>query len=224
MKKPIARFGLLALVTAAAVAGCSNDPTVNTTTTTTGSTINFIQIDRVGRPGLKELYLPYAQHDPFNRQGPLSDMSTTAPLINTFVTGAPASRSAAISAYIQALLTPDALVANLANTSTRASYLGWETGGAIKGDCTGLAPTPWGGRALNDDVVNAMLGLAFGNLATTANPTPSSTPAGATVSPAPDDGNESNGTGGKPNLTNQMVSCAGKNFQPGTFPYLAPPV
>ena len=69
-----------------------------------------------------------------------------------------------------------------------------------------------------------MLGLAFGNLATTANPTASSAPAGASVAPAPDDGQEKNGSNGTPNLTNQMVSCSGKNFQPANFPYLAPPV
>jgi hypothetical protein len=208
----------------AGIAGCSNDPTVtNGGTDTTGANVNFIQIDREGRPGIKELYLPYATHEGFNRVTPLADTSS-APEITAFVTGAPAGRSAAIASYLSALLAPDALVANLNSSATRASFLGYETGGTIMDDCTGLTPTAFGGRSLTDDVVNAQLGLVFGNLATSANPTVASTPAALAVTPPPDDGKEQNGSNGTPNLTTQNVSCSGKGYNFGTFPYLAAPL
>ena len=205
--------------------GCSNDPTVenNGDTTTNGSNITFLQVAREGRPGIKELFLPYASHDAFNRQTPSTD-TTTGPAITTFLTSAPAGRSAAVAAYVTSLLSGDALVANLGSSATRASYLGYETGGAIASDCTGLAPTTFGGRGLNDDVVNATLGLAFGNLATTSNPTATTGTPTALVSPAPDDGKEQNGANGTPNLTNQDVSCTTKGYTFGAFPYLASPV
>ena len=104
-------------VSLAAFASCSNDPTVtNSGTSTSGANINFIQIDRIGRPGVKELFLPYAAHDAFNRVSPISDIPQTGPQINAYVTKN-AGRSAAIAPYVQALLTPDVLVANLADAS-----------------------------------------------------------------------------------------------------------
>jgi hypothetical protein len=217
-------IALCALALGAAAVGCSNDPTVeNGGTTTNGANITFIQLGREGRPGIKELFLPYAAHDAFNRQSPSTETATLAPAITTFMTGAPANRSAAVAAYVSSLLSSDALVANLGSSATHASYLGYETNAGIQSDCTGLAPTNFGGRGLNDDVVNATLGLVFGNYATTANPTvvASPGPAGAL---APDDGKEQNGSGGTPNLTNQEVSCSTKGFTLGAFPYLAPPV
>ena len=208
----------------AALAACSNDPTVNPNgTNTTGSNIAFLQIDRIGKPGIKELYVPYANHAAYNGALPQNDVSAYGPAIGGFVTGAPAGRSAAIGAYVAALLAPDALIADFNDTSGRASYLGWETGGQLAVDCTGLPGTPFGGRALNDDVVSAMLGLAFGNLATSTTLTAATPNVSPTMAP-PDDGAEKNGANGTPNLTNQHVSCAGKGFTPLQFPYLAAPV
>ena len=125
----------------AAFSGCSNDPTVtNAAGGVATSSVTFQQIDRIGRPGLKELYLPYAKHDPFNRAAPTTDVAQVAPQIDTFVTGT-AGRSIAISQYAQALLTPDNLIADLASSSPTASYLGYETSGQIASNCNGAAPT-----------------------------------------------------------------------------------
>jgi len=210
-------------IAALGLAGCSNDPTVlNSGTDVSGDNVTFHQVDRIGKPGVKELYLSFATHATYNTLSPSGDPTAYGPAVATFVTGT-AGRSAAIGSFVSTLLLPDALIANLNDGSTRASYLGWETSGQIASDCTGLAGTTFGGRALDDDVVDTDLGLAFGNLATSAVIT--TTPLNVSSSPAPaDDGKESNGTGGTPNLTKQNVSCAGKGFTLGTFPYLAPPV
>jgi len=212
-----------AIALSLAIVGCSNDPTVSNTSTggIATSTVTFQQIDRIGRPGLKELYLPYARHDAFNRAAPTTDVAQIAPLVDTFVTGT-GGRTAAISQYAQALLTPDALVADIVNPGTRASYLGYETSGQIPSDCTGAAPTSFGGRALQDDVVNAMLGITFGTLATATTlkaPTPN-----LTVAIAPDDGAERDGRAGRPNLTNQLAGCANKGLTLQQFPYLGAPL
>jgi hypothetical protein len=209
---------------AAGISACSNDPTVtNQNVNASGSNISFLQIDREGKPGVKELYLPYSQHDPFNRNSPQNDPGNFGPSISTFVTGT-AGRSAGIATYVQYLLLPDALIANTSDPSPRASYLGWETGGQITTDCTGLAPGTFGGRSLTDDVVSTDLGLAFGNLATSATlmkPTPNvvnETSAGGATPIAADDHREHT------TLANQHVSCAGSGVTQHTFPYLAPPV
>ncbi|GAC1426053.1 MAG: hypothetical protein NVSMB5_20500 [Candidatus Velthaea sp.] len=206
-----------------ALASCSNDPTVNTTTGAGGTTptVAFLQIDRVGRPGLKELYLPYANHDAFNRAAPTTDVAQVAPQIDTFVT-ATGGRTPAISQFVQQLLAPDALIADIADPSARASYLGFETSAQIASDCNGLGATPFGGRGLSDDVVNAMLGITFGSLATSTTlkgPTPNL----ATAAP-PDDGAEQDGRSGRPNLTNQFAGCPNKGLTLQQFPYLGAPL
>lgn len=216
-----------ALAATLMLASCSNDPTVNTNANgTTGVTVlSFKQIDRVGRPGVKELYLKYASHDAFNRAAPSTDITVVAPQIDAFVTAsgpAGAGRTPAISAFAQALLTPDALVADLSDTSTRASYLGYETSGQIAGDCNGAPATTFGGRSLTDDVVNVMLGISYGSLATTTTIT-AATP-NATASAAPDDGAEKDGRNGSPNLTNQFASCTNKGLTLQQFPYLGAPI
>lgn len=217
--KTLTSLAALALV---ALAGCSNDPTVNNTNgTNPGSNVTFVQIDRIGRPGVKELYLAYAKHAAFNAASPTTDVAQVGPQIDTFVTGT-AGRTPAISQYVQALLAPDALVADLTSTATRASYLGYETAGQIASDCNGAAPTAFGGRAPTDDVVNAMLGLAFGSNAT-ATTLKSPTPNVAVPIPA-DDNAEKDGRTGTPNLTNQYSSCANKGLTLQQFPYLGAPL
>jgi hypothetical protein len=224
-----------AVLGATALSGCSNDPTVeNNGTTTNGSNITFLQIARLGRPGLKELYLPYSTHDAFNRRSPIQDIAQTGPLVSTFVTGT-GGRSAAIAQYVETLLDPDNLVANVTITNPTASYLGWETNGQIDDDCAlnrgavstvqaGGSPAAhlFGGRGLDDDVVSAMLSLTFGNLATSSALTAATPNVG--LHPPVDDGKEKNGLKGTPNLTNQLLGCAGKEFTTGPFPYLAAPI
>ncbi len=208
--------GLAALF---AVLGCTNDPTLQGVSTT-GANLVFHQIDREGRPGLKTVYLPWASHATFNAGVPSTDTGTVAPMVQSFVTGT-AGRSSAIASYVSALLTPDALIADLSQTASTASYLGWETSGQLATSCVGAAPNAFGGRGPQDDVVIAMLGLAFGNLATSTvlkAPTPN-----VGASPPADDGKEQNGTNGTPQLTTDNVGCAGKTFTFAQFPYLAAP-
>ena len=217
-----------ALLAFAALSSCSNDPTVNSNgTQTNGSNLIFRQVDRVGKPGIKMLYIPYASHVAYNSAIPVNDTAGYGPTVAAFIAASPAGRSTAISSYVAALLLPDALIANVSDTSARASYLGWETSGQLQVDCTALAPTTFGGRALNDDVVNAILGLTFGNSGTSTTltaPTPNVVNSTGSLSPPADDGAEKNGANGTPNLTSQQVTCPNRGFMQQQFPYLGPPV
>lgn len=229
--KRLITFACATAVSLAAFSSCSNDPTVNNNGTgATGSNLVFKQIDRIGRPGLKALYIPYANHDAFNRLSPNTDSVQVASQIGNFMTAA--GRSAAISQYVQELLVPDVLVFNATSPSTTASYLGWESGGQIPASCSGGAPNTFGGRALNDDVVTVMLGLAYGNLATSSTITnaantnvfPFATNSTTTSTPPPDDGKEQNGQNGTPLLSKQNIPCTSKSMPMSNFPYLQAPV
>lgn len=211
----------------AAFSSCSNDPTLNNNTNTSGSNIQFQQVDRIGKPGIKELFLPFAQHDAYNRDVPANDLKNSAPKIATFVASV-AGRSAAISSYVPALLLPDALIVNLTSAAPRASYLGYETNAALPVDCRGpaFAPANFGGRALTDDVVSTTLALAYGRIATTSAPN-----AGTGLAPAPDDFRERMGQGGTPQLSTDNVSCLtgtggapAKSTSLASFPYLNAPI
>jgi hypothetical protein len=123
------------------------------TTSTADSSGNWTQIERLGRPAVKEAFEAYDSHDKTNRSTPTSD-----PLlpndIYTFTTTV-AGRSAAIANVLKAVLIPDEIAVDLSQTGELAAYLGVETGGA-----TG---SKFGGRGLNDDVIDISLGAIFGN-------------------------------------------------------------
>jgi hypothetical protein len=189
---------------------------------TTGASLTFHQIDREGKSGIKVLFIGASAHDQYNRSSPQGDPGSYGGTIASFVTGT-AGRSAGIGTYVEDALLPDALIANL-NSTTSASFLGYETGGQIATDCTGLAGGTFGGRSLRDDVVSALLGLTYGTLATSTtlhSATPNVVTFTGTGGPTPippSDGHQ------KTALTNQHVSCASKGLTLGSFPYLAAPI
>lgn len=138
------------------------------TTSTNESGGAWTQIERLGRPAVKEAFEAYDSHDRTNRSTPTDD-----PLlpddIYTFTTTV-AGRSPAIAKVLKAVLIPDEISADLSQTGVPAAYLGVETGGA-----TG---SKFGGRGLSDDIIDISLGAIFGD----------TIPA---LKLAPDDGKES---------------------------------
>ena len=122
------------------------------------STQTFAQRERLARPVVNEVFATVAnsQHlinDTINPvQGSQNDASELAPDITGFMTGT-AGRSAAITNVVKAVLVPDVMVVDLSKT-TPAAYLGVETNGATGGT--------FGGRKLQDDVVDISLGIVFG--------------------------------------------------------------
>lgn len=167
-----------------------------TTTSTTTDGTNYMQVDRLARPAVNEVFATVAnnRHQVNDEDSPPNDMNQLKNDIDSFLIS-PCNRSAAIRGVIESVLVPDMMKADLSQSGS-ASYLGYETGGATGGK--------FGGRQLSDDVVDISLGIIFGN----------TIPA---LGLAPDDGNEI------PTLTNDHVTASGKHFLP-TFPYLGNPL
>lgn len=183
----------------------------------------FMQLDRLSRPAINEVFATFAQHQQNNIDTPDQDAANLGPQIVSFTENV-GGRSAAIAGVLRAVLTPDVQIADMNGTSlpcigmaagTCNNYLGIETGGATQLP-KGLKP--FGGRAPTDDVVDISLGAIFGNVV----------PA---LGLAPDDNNESDGradasfaSGHRPDLVSDHVSwqTAPKHFTT-TFPYFAAP-
>jgi hypothetical protein len=133
--------------------GAAGKINVWATTSTADTSGGWTQIERLGRPAVKEAFEAYDSHDKTNRSTPTDD-----PLLPNDIysfTTTVAGRSPAIANVLKAVLIPDEIAVDLSQTGVPAAYLGVETGGA-----TG---SKFGGRGLNDDVIDISLGAIFGN-------------------------------------------------------------
>lgn len=155
----------------------------------------YDQQERLARPIVNEVLATVAErrHRVNNTDNPTDDAGQLQTDIKGFLKF-PAGRSDAITNVVAAVLVPDVMKADLSQSGP-AAYLGVETGGATGGK--------FGGRKLQDDVVDTSLGIVFGN----------TIPA---LGLAPDDGNE------KPTLTTDNVDASGHQYS-STFPYLQAP-
>ena len=183
----------------------------------------FKQLDRLNRPAINEVFATFAEHQANNADTPNQDAALLGPEIFAFTKNV-GGRSDAIANTLRAVLTPDVQIVNLNGTSSSCigsapgtcnNYLGIETGGALQKPA-GL--TPFGGRALTDDIVDVSLSAIFGN-------------AIPSLGLAPDDNHESDGradatypSGHRPDLISDHVSylTAPKHFTT-TFPYWGAP-
>jgi hypothetical protein len=168
-----------------------------TTTSVSVGRANFAyaQQDRLARPVVNEALATVTdrRHEVNNKIDPTIDHLQLKTDIESFLTF-PANRSTAIKGVIESVLIPDVMTADLSQNTTKAAYLGVETGGA-----TG---SKFGGRALTDDVVDTSLSVVFGNTI-------------AALGLAPDDGNEI------PSFTTDNVGPHTDYL--ATFPYLGKP-
>ncbi len=124
------------------VAGCSSQS--NNVPTSPQANI-YLQVDRVGRPGVKELFETFADHSSSNRAIPSNDPVLRQD-ITSFLAAAEQMSTTAVSP-----LALDELALN-PSSSAPAQYLGLETGSST-----------FGGRALTDDAMSADLNAAYGN-------------------------------------------------------------
>ncbi|GAC1658641.1 MAG: hypothetical protein NVS9B12_11210 [Vulcanimicrobiaceae bacterium] len=173
-----------------------------TTSTRAAKENTYAQLDRLARPAVNEVFAAYARHDANNRDNPSDDAMQLKGDIASFMKNV-AGRSDAISAVVQSVLVPDVLIFD-ASQRGAANYLGAETGGA-----SSPTKSAFGGRALDDDIVDLSLGVIFGNVI-------------PSLKLAPDDGKELDGTKGKPQLTTDNVGAERKHFL-DRFPFLGDP-
>jgi uncharacterized protein DUF4331 len=173
---------------AVSLAGCSDSNTGLATTRM------FNQVQRLGNPLVSEVLLAKRSHPTHGSIGPQDDATVLGPEILSFITGpgSVAGRSAGYANTLGSVLLPDMLVVQTDKDASTAGWLNW----------VGLPPLAngWGGRKLQDDVVDLALLALFGD------------PFGA----------DPDGAAGKEGLTTDNVAFDSPGVT-STFPYLAPP-
>jgi hypothetical protein len=190
MKKHIFTITTLAITSMGLLAGCGSSKDNNDNKV-------YNQVDRLARPAVNEVFAAAGngRHKVNDLTAPPQDKDQLANDIRNFTLNT-AGRSSATADVLVAVLVPDVLVADLNQPTTQAAaYLGSETGGATGGK--------FGGRKLQDDVVDISLGAIFGNTV-------------SALGLAPDDGKEI------PTLVSDNVDASAKHFKT-TFPYLGDP-
>lgn len=151
------KLALVALaLCGAAIGGCASragaglTPAVQGGAGLAGSQV-YKQIELLSRPAVKEAFELFKDHNKTNRSEPYDD-----PLLQSQIGSfTKAFRSKKNAETLQAVLYPNVIKVDLSQDTTKAAYLGYETGGA-----TG---SKYGGRALDDDIIDISLGAIFGN-------------------------------------------------------------
>ena len=157
----------------------------------------YVQMERLSRPAVKELFENFQDHKTTNGVEPYSGNGTD-PLYGeiksfTDTVRPPANGGPDYGTTIQSILYPDEMSANLASSSATGGYLGLETG-----------LNTFGGRDPGDDVIDTSLGVVFGNTL-------------SALHVVADDGEENNC------LSAEHVTQDPSQQKTGTFPYLAGP-
>jgi hypothetical protein len=192
-------LGLVTIALAGAVAGgCSSNsagfnPQARQASAgaASGTNVAYKQIELLSRPAVKEAFEMFEDHNTTNRSEPYADPVLQGQ-IKSF---ARTFRSKIWADTLQAVLYPNVMKVDLSQNTTKAAYLGYETGGA-----TG---SKFGGRALDDDIIDISLGAIFGNTL-------------SALGLIPDDHKE------VPCLTTDNVAYDKSNTK--TFPYIQAPL
>ena len=178
------------LALAAAVAGVSLTATAcsDNGTTSPGTPRTYNQVQRLGNPLVSEVLLSKRDHPTHGSIGPDQDAALTAPGVVDFMTTVAGRDPAYIDAIAPALI-PDMLIVDTSKdpSSSPVGWLTWlpQLGGG------------YGGRKLDDDVVDLALTAVFGSAL----------------------GDAAHAT---PELTTDNVAFDSPNVTT-SFPYLAPP-
>ncbi len=175
-----------------------------------GTTAQYVQIERLSRPAIKEVFEPFQDHQTSNAVEPYADPTIQADIKKTEnALRPPTTYQGKASDYgtsLAGVLYPDEYSVNLAGNAPQAGdadpfyFLSNE-----------LTPARFGGRAPNDDVIYLELGTLFGGIA-------------PTVGLIPEDNQENTCLSGQ-NIAGPMKP-GGQNaakLTTGTFPYLNNP-
>jgi hypothetical protein len=188
------KLGLVGLALAGAIVGGCTSNSAGVTPpggSSGGGPTVYKQIELLSRPAVKEAFELFEDHNKTNRSEPYADPVLQAQIKSFSLM----FRGTQWADTLQAVLYPNVMKSDLSQNVTTASYLGYETGGA-----TG---SKFGGRALDDDVIDISLGAIFGNTL-------------SALGLIPDDHKE------VPCLTTDNVPYDKSNT--ATFPYIQAPV
>ena len=131
-----------------ALAACDSD-----TKTVVGPDANrtYTQIERLGNPLVSEVFLAKRNHGFHNTGKPSTDVANHSAEVKAFVANV-AGRNATVQNTIAAVLLPDMLVVQTDKAPNTAGWLTWALANG------------YGGRRLNEDVVDEGLAAVFGPL------------------------------------------------------------
>lgn len=145
---------LLAALALPLFAACSDnkdDTTGGGTITQPGVTRTYQQIERLGNPLVSEVFFMKRDHGLHNNTAPATDVANGfGDKIKAFTNAF--NRGPAIANTLAAVLVPDMLMVYPNRAASSAGWLSWALANG------------YGGRKLNDDVVDAGLTAIFGNL------------------------------------------------------------
>ncbi len=135
---------------AAIAAGCDDDDTIGPSTSRT-----YNQVQRLGNPLVSEVFLLKRDHPFHAAVGPDQDVADFGATVAAFP--GQFGRPDEVGATLASVLLPDMLIVD---TSKPTSSAGWLTWALANG---------WGGRTLDDDVVDAGLSAIFGTIVSATN-------------------------------------------------------
>lgn len=154
MKPQILRVGATSLLVAAALFVTACDDITYRDRVVSDSTRVFNQVERLGNPLVSEVTLEKRNHGFHNDGTPATDRANFQALVKSFITGVAGRTDAHATALSNALL-PDMIVVNVGGAPNTAGWLSYV-----------FTPGAYGGRKLEDDVVDAGLMAIFGTLVT----------------------------------------------------------
>ena len=138
-----------------AVSGCSDDD--DNGGTMPGQTRAYNQVQRLGNPLVSEVLLAKRSHPTHGSTGPVDDANLIAAEALGFLTGtgSVANRDPGYAAVLGGALIPDMLIVQTDKDPSNSGWLTW----------LNLAPftNGYGGRKLDDDVVDLALLAVFGD-------------------------------------------------------------
>jgi hypothetical protein len=148
------RRGAVAAVAISAVAAGTACNDSDSLTGLSTSTKTYNQVQRLGNPLVSEVLLMKRDHAFHGSIGPDADVANLAPKVKGFV-AAFRPNATALQDAIAGTLLPDMLTVNTNQPATTAGYLSYV-----------LSPTKtgYGGRKLDDDVVDISLTAVFSDL------------------------------------------------------------
>jgi hypothetical protein len=193
---------------------------VYATTSLASGNSTYTQVERLGRPAIKEAFEAFGRHDTTNRSAPWADPYLGKDILSFMTSPKGAGRSMQLGKAVEKVLIPDELAADLSQAGP-ARYLAVETNGksalptgivrvvpeAALGGLKKAIGDPYrhfGGRDPSSPVIDLSLGVIFGTL-------------GQKVGLAPDDHKDT------ACLTSDNVT-AGDRGTTDTFPYIGKPI
>jgi hypothetical protein len=148
-------ISMTVLVAVTLTSGCSDDGSDDNTGPS--QTRAYNQVQRLGNPLVSEVLLAKRSHPTHGTTGPSDDASLIAAEALAFITGpgSAANRDAGYAAVLGGALIPDMLIVQTDKDPANSGWLTWLP----------LAPftNGYGGRKLDDDVVDLALLALFGD-------------------------------------------------------------